>query len=90
MTSSRNPAKNVLESEGHEDSFVSNLTYIASGLAVGMYIVACLAIDLFVILQIYLYYPTEVVAVLSIFLAILLMVAEVRGFRYIKKFFSTR
>jgi len=79
-----------LEPEDDEDSSVSNPRYIASGLVVGMYIVACLAIDVFVILQIYLYNPTEVVAVLSVILAIVFTVAEVRGFRYIKRRFTTR
>ena len=77
-------------SENDEDSSVGNLRYIASGLVIGMYIVACLAIDVFVILQIYLYNPTEVIAVLSVLLAIAFTVAEIRGFRYVKRYFATR
>ena len=77
-------------SENDEDSSVGNLRYIASGLVIGMYIVACLAIDVFVILQIYLYNPTEVVAVLSVLLAIAFTVAEIRGLRYVKRYFATR
>jgi len=79
-----------VESEDHEDGPVSYLRYVTSGLAVGMYIVACLAIDIFLILQIYLYYPTEIVAVLLIFLAIMFTVAEVLAFRYIKRYLATR
>jgi hypothetical protein len=79
-----------LESEDHEDDPVSILKYITSGLAIGMYIVACLAIDVFLILQIYLYYPTEIVALLSIFLAFMFAVAEVLGFRYFKRYLVTR
>lgn len=79
-----------MNSEDNEDTPISNLRYVLSDLVIGMYIIGCLAIDVFVIFQIYVYYPTEAVAILSILLAVALAAAEVRGFRLVKQHLEVR
>lgn len=70
--------------DGDEDS-VDGLRYLTTDLIIGLYIVACLAIDIFAILQLYDYYPTQIVAVVSAVLIIVFAVVQAWGFRIVRR-----
>jgi hypothetical protein len=72
------------EDHGGDDS-TNNLRYVLSDLFIGLYIVACLAIDVFVVLQIYDYYPNQIVAALSVVLIIAFAVVQVWVYRIVKR-----
>jgi hypothetical protein len=78
------------EGEDENEKPNSRLRYVTADFAKGMYAIVCLAFDVFVILQIYNWYSTELVAALVILLLIVISGAEVWAYRLLKKkFFDT-